>query len=93
MAVIYFTGVLNRGEKTFPLLPFLLCPASLMALGTLPRLFLGNGSTALSYVATVCQTEIISQVCMACSSSFFSLNHPEGWVGAFVKSVGTLGGS
>lgn len=66
MAIIYFISVPNRGEKTFPLLPFLLCPASLMALGTLPRLLLGSGSTALSYVASMCQTEIISQVCMAC---------------------------
>lgn len=38
LAVINFTSVLHRGEKTFPLLSFLLWPASLMALRTLPRL-------------------------------------------------------
>lgn len=38
MTVINFTSVLNRGGRTFLPLPFLLCPASLMALRTLPRL-------------------------------------------------------
>lgn len=38
LAVINFTSVLSRGERTFPPLSFLLCPASFVATQTLPKL-------------------------------------------------------
>jgi hypothetical protein len=44
LAVINFTSVLNRGERTFHPLPFLLHPASFMALRTLPNLWPGQGA-------------------------------------------------
>lgn len=37
LAVINFTSVLSRGDRTFPPLPFLLCPASFVATWTLPK--------------------------------------------------------